>query len=173
MCSSGFAVDRSTPDSPAQLWSCRALALLGRLDVILALASALSPEAVATAVAVRYTSWRDSGAHPLPLDYKPLEDYLSGGAEVAQAIGEELEPGRGYCAITSSEVPEALRAAASPHALVRRHAVCVLGGRALGEAAGRVVIPHLREAARSDPDDEVRRLAGLSLPWWKADQRTA
>jgi hypothetical protein len=52
------AVAASTPDSPGQLWACRALAQLGRLDVVLAGASNLSREAVATAVTVRYTAFR-------------------------------------------------------------------------------------------------------------------
>jgi len=53
---------------------------------------------------------------------------------------------------------------------VRKHAVCVLGERRLGEAVGRVVIPQLRAIAEADPDSEVRRLAALSLKWWKAER---
>jgi hypothetical protein len=46
----------------------------------------------------------------------------------------------------------------------------VLGERRLGDAVGRQVIPQLRTIAATDPDSEVRRLAGLSLKWWKADR---
>jgi len=52
---------------------------------------------------------------------------------------------------------------------VRKHAVCVLGERRLGDAVGRAVIPQLRAIAETDPDSEVRRLAALSLRWWKAE----
>jgi enterochelin esterase-like enzyme len=51
--------------------------------------------------------------------------------------------------------------------VVRTHAVCVLGERRLGEAVGHQVLPLLRSIARSDPDDQVRGLAGLSLQRWR------
>jgi hypothetical protein len=159
------AVAASTPDSPAQLWSCRALAHLDRLDLVLAGASDLSREAVATAVAVRYEY---HGAHPFSLDYRPLEEFLSANESIAPAVAEELKPGASYCEISPAEVPEALRGTTSTHVLVRKHAVCVLGERRLGEAVGRVVIPRLRAIAETDPDSEVRRLSALSLKWWKA-----
>jgi hypothetical protein len=71
------AIAAFTPDSPAQLWSCRALAQLDRLDLVLARASGLSNEALVTAVTARYTAFRDHGAHPLSLNYLPLEEFLS------------------------------------------------------------------------------------------------
>jgi hypothetical protein len=161
------AVAASTPDSPDQLWSCRALAQLDRLDLVLAGASDLSREALATAVAVRYTY---HGAHPFSLDYQPLEEFLSVNEAIAPAVAEELKPGTSYCEISPAEVPEALRGTTSTHVLVRKHAVCVLGERRLGDAVGRVVIPQLRAIAETDPDSEVRRLAALSLKWWKAER---
>jgi hypothetical protein len=164
------ALAASSPDSPAQLWSCRALAQLDRLDVVLAGASGLSREALATAVTARYTRFRDYGAHPLSLDYLPLEKFLAVYQEIAPVVADELKPGTGYCIISPAEVPEALRGTTSPHVLVRKHAVCVLGERRLGDAVGRAVIPQLRAIAETDPDSEVRRLAALSLQWWKADR---
>jgi hypothetical protein len=164
------ALAASTPDSLAQLCSCRALAQLDRLDIVLASASGLSPEALATAVAARYTSFRDDGAHPLRLDYRPLEDFLSVHPEIAPNVADELRSGTPYCAISPAEVPEALRGITSPHVLLRKHAVCVLGWRRLGEAVGQQVIPRLRAIAETDPDGEVRRLACLSLKNWKADR---
>jgi hypothetical protein len=164
------AIAASTPDSPAQAWSCRALSRLNRLDLVLACASGLSPAVLTTAVTARYTAFRDHGAHPLSLDYRPLEDFLSAHPEIAPKVDEELAPGTPYCAISSAEVPEALRGTTSPHILVRKHAVCVLGERCLGDAVGQAVIPQLRAIAETDPDSEVRRLAGLSLRWWKADR---
>jgi hypothetical protein len=59
-----------------------------------------------------------------------------------------------------------MRGTTSPHLIVRKHAVCVLDERRLGEAVGQQVIPLLRTIAESDPDSEVRRLAGLSLAGW-------
>src|SRR5262245_6370510 len=163
------AVAASTPDSPGQLWSCRALAQLDRLDLVLARASDLSREALVTAVAARYTAFRDHGAHPLSLDYLPLEEFLSEHEAIAPAVANALKPGTSYCVISPAEVPEALRGTTSTHVLVRKHAVCVLGERGLGDAVGRVVIPQLRAIAETDPDSEVRRLAALSLKWWKVE----
>jgi hypothetical protein len=40
--------------------------------------------------------------------------------------------------------------------------------RTLSASAGRAVIPQLRAITETDPDSEVRRLAALSLKWWKA-----
>jgi hypothetical protein len=164
------ALAASTPDSPGQLWTCSALAQLDRLDLVLASASDLSREALATAVTARYTAFRDHGAHPLPLDYLPLEEFLSAHQAIAPAVANALKPGTSYCVISPAEVPEALRGTSSTHVLVRKHAVCVLGERHLGDAVGRVVIPQLRAIAETDADSEVRRLAALSLKWWKAER---
>jgi hypothetical protein len=163
------AVAASTPDSPAQLWSCHALAQLDRLDLVLAAAPGLSQEALVTAVTARYTAFRDHGAHPLSLDYLPLEKFLAEHEAMAPAVANRMKPGTSYCVISPAEVPEALRGTTSTHVLVRKHAVCVLGERRLGEAVGGAVIPHLRAIAATDHDSEVRRLAALSLKWWKAE----
>ena len=164
------AVAASTPDSPGQLWSCRALAQLDRLDLVLARASDLSREALVTSVTARYRAFRDHGAHPLSLDYLPLEQFLSEHEAIAPAVANALKPGTSYCVISPTEVPEALRGTTSTHVLVRKHAVCVLGERRLGDAVGRAVIPQLRAIAETDPDSEVRRLAALSLKWWKVER---
>ncbi|WP_117210012.1 hypothetical protein [Allorhizocola rhizosphaerae] len=161
------AVAKSERDSPAQLWPCRALARLGRLDLVLALESRLSRQALAVAVAAPFTSFRDSDVHPIPLNYQPLEDFLIRYPEAAPDVAEELAPGRSYCAIAPSEVGEAVRGVGSPHVVVRKHAVIVLGEPDLGREAGERVIPVLRAAAQSDPDSEVRRLADLSVQWWQ------
>ena len=157
---SALSAAASTPDSPAQGWSCSALALLGRLDLV-------PLGELATAVTARYTSFRDYGAHPLLLDYLPLEDFLSTFPEDTPKVANALKPGSSYCVISPAEVPEALRGTTSPFVLVRKHAVCVLGKRHLGDDAGRQVIPRLSAIAETDPDSEVRRLAALSLEWWK------
>ncbi len=164
------ALAASAPDSPGQLWSCRALAQLDRLDLVLAGTSDLSREALVTAVTARYTAFRDHGAHPLSLDYLPLEEFLSANESITPAVANALKPGTSYCVISPAEVPEALRGTTSTHVLVRKHAVCVLGERRLGDAVGQAVIAQLRAIAETDPDSEVRRLAALSLKWWKAER---
>jgi len=98
-----------------------------------------------------------------------LEEFLSAHQAIAPAVANALKPGTSYCVISPAEVPEALRGTTSTHVLVRKHAVCVLGERRLGDAVGRVVIPQLRAIAETDPDSEVRRLAALSLKWWKVE----
>jgi hypothetical protein len=161
------AIAVSTPDSPGQAASCRALALLDQLDLVLAGASALSPEVLAEAVTARYTASRDSSRHPLLLNYRPLEDFVFAHPEIAPKVADELAPGRSYCVICPADVPEAVRGTTSTHLLVRKHAVCVLGERRLGDAVGREVIPQLHVIVEMDPDSDVRRLAALSLERWK------
>ncbi|MGN9807474.1 HEAT repeat domain-containing protein [Micromonospora sp. L32] len=156
-------------DGPDQLWTARALARLGRLDLILDHADRLPQEAVVTAVAAPYTSFRDQGRTPLALNYRPLEDVLTSRPEYATALAEELKPGTPPCRINTDEVDEALRGLQSEHVLVRRHAVDVLGERQLGRAVGRRILPALSNAMVHDPDPTVRRLAVLSLRWWQRD----
>lgn len=163
------AVAASAPDSSAQFWSCMALAQLRRLNLVLSGASGLSPRCLAMVVAARYTAFRDDGAQPLSLDYLPLEEFLSMHPAMLPKVADELKPGSSYCVISPAEVSEALRGTTSPYVLVRKHAVCVLGERRLGDAVGRRVIPRLRAIAKTDHGSEVRRLATLSLQWWKAD----
>jgi hypothetical protein len=157
------AVSASTPDSPAQLWSCRALAQLNRLDLVLARASSLSPECLAVAVTARYTAFRDHGAQPLSLDYLPLEEFLFVYPGMVPKVADELKPGTSYCVISPAEVPEALRGATSPYVLVRKHAVCVLDERRLGDAVGRQVIPR-SYAPSPRPTPTARFAAWLPYP---------
>jgi hypothetical protein len=151
---------------PEQHWAAAALSRLGRLDVVLARVSALPAEVVVGAVAAPYGSFRDGTLSPRPLDYEPLESFLSGYPEMVPLLERQLAPGSSYCEITAAEAGEAIRGSASPYPLVRQHAVCVLGERALGEAVGARVMPLLARIATQDPDADVRRLAGLSLSDW-------
>ncbi|MEU4253156.1 hypothetical protein AB0F15_37750 [Amycolatopsis sp. NPDC026612] len=57
----------------------------------------------------------------------------------------------------------------SPHQIIRRHAVAVLGRQRLGHDIGRRVLPLLCRTIRQDPDAVVRRLSILSLLWWRND----
>ncbi|MEV4759586.1 DUF4303 domain-containing protein [Micromonospora sp. NPDC049559] len=154
-----------------QSWVAMALSRLGRLDLVLDRAGDLPPDVVVSAVAAPYTGFRDHAVAPLPLDYRPLADVIARRPAYLPDLVERLAPGHSYCTITPDEVDEAVAGLASPHALVRRHAVSVLGVRALGARVGRRVLPLLGQAARRDPDPSVRRLAILSLLRWRRDAR--
>ncbi|MBM2620217.1 HEAT repeat domain-containing protein [Actinoplanes sp. LDG1-06] len=152
---------------PDLAWTAVALSRLGRLDVVLDRRSALPTDVVAGAVAAPYTSFRNSAVRFAPLDYTPLADVLTRWPGYSPALDDCLRPGRGSCAITPDEAATAIEALSSPHPLIRRHAAGVLGERNLG----RHVLPALAATARNDPDPAVRRMAILSLLFWKKDSR--
>ncbi|MEU7793259.1 DUF4303 domain-containing protein [Micromonospora tulbaghiae] len=156
-------------EGPDQSWAGRALARLGRLDLVLDQIHRLPQEVVITAVAAPYTSFRNQAVIARRLDYRPLQDVIERRPAYVPALAEELKPGRGYCDITVDEVDEAIRGLASPHVVIRRHAVCVLGERRLGAAVARRVLPLLGQTVSQDPDATVRRLAILSLRGWRKE----
>ncbi|SCF00292.1 protein of unknown function (DUF4303) [Micromonospora viridifaciens] len=156
-------------EGPDQSWVARALARLGRLDLVLDQVDRLPQEVMVSAVAAPYTSFRNHTVAAPRLDYWPLQDVIERWPAYVPALAEELKPGRGYCDITVDDVDEAIGGLASPHAVIRRHAVCVLGERRLGAAVARRVLPLLGQAVSQDPDATVRRLAILSLLWWRKD----
>jgi hypothetical protein len=145
-------------------WVASALSRLGRLDIVFAAPG--PPGDVATAVTAPYRSFRDHSPTPRTLDYAPLERAIEERPDLAAMLEAELSPGTPMCQIGAAEVNEALRGTGSPHALVRRHAVTVLGERRLGAAVGRRVLPVLARRAGDDPDPVVRRLSVLGLRWW-------
>ena len=103
-----------------------------------------------------------------PLDYRPMEKLLNSGSEhVASLIHEELAPGASLIEIKPSGIDEAMRGLRSEHAIIRQHAVQVLGDRGLGHAASEIVLPALAERLQ-DENADVRRLALLSLAEWKS-----
>ncbi|RKS79884.1 uncharacterized protein DUF4303 [Actinomadura pelletieri DSM 43383] len=155
---------------PDRQWTAAALSRLNRLDVVLS-APDLPTETIVTAVAAPYRAFRDHAITPQPLTYAPLERFLADHPQLRDGISEKLSPGTSYCTIRAEEVSTAIDALRSSWPVVRRHAVCVLGERALGAAVGRQVIPRLAEAVVHDPDPTTRRLAILSLKWWKHDAR--
>lgn len=148
---------------PDQAWIARALSRLGRLDLVLDLIDRLDDRAAAAAVAAPFDAFRTRAVSGR-LDYRRVEDFIARYPGHVPALTEELEPGRGSDGIT---VDEALRAARSPHVVIRRHAACVLGYKTDGRA-GNHVLPLLGRLAANDPDPEVRRLATLSLRSWRA-----
>ncbi len=106
-----------------QAWIARALAFLGRLDLVVDKIGLLPDDVIVTAVCAPYTSFRDRSIAPLPLDYGPLEEAVERWPE---AIAEELKPGRVYCEISADEAAEATRGLTSPYDVVRRHAALCL-----------------------------------------------
>ncbi|MEU2613986.1 HEAT repeat domain-containing protein [Micromonospora sp. NPDC007271] len=163
------ALTRSS--GPDQSWVARALSRLGRLDLVLAQIDRLPREVVVGAVAAPYTSFRNQAVTAPRLDYRPLQDVIERRPAYATALAQELQPGRGYCDVTVDEVDDAIRGLASPHVVIRRHAVCVLGERRLGAAVARRALPVLAQIVSQDPDVTVRRLAILSLLWWRKDSQ--
>jgi hypothetical protein len=154
-----------------QAWIAHALSRLGCGHLVLAEAAGLPADVVVSAIAAPYTSFRDHAAQSLPLDYQPLADSLEHRPQYTDALIRELGPGHGGCKIRPSEVDEALRGLTSPHALIRSHAVGILGDRDLGPAAAPVILSRLATVAREDPDADIRRLAILSIHWWSNDAR--
>ncbi|WP_053716167.1 DUF4303 domain-containing protein [Saccharothrix sp. NRRL B-16348] len=156
-------------DGPDQEWIAVALSRLGRLDLVLDQAESLPPDVVVGAVSAPYTSFRDDAVAPPPLDYQPLVDFIERWPTHVSALGQRFAPGQGACEIAANEVDAAVAGLTSPHVLVRWHAVKVLGRRGLGRHVGRRVLPLLGRTVRQDPDASVRRLAVLSLLWWRRD----
>jgi hypothetical protein len=141
-------------------WHATALGMLGDYDWL----AAQPPKVVVHAMVAPLLAVAAGRARPL--DYRPLEKYLDrADRKGTKLIEEELEPGRSYVSASKTDVPEALRALSSRHAVVRWHAASLLGERSLGQA--QKVLPAL-SARLSDPHPWVRRLAVLSISYWKA-----
>ncbi|MEC7520956.1 MAG: hypothetical protein VYE22_13865 [Myxococcota bacterium] len=109
------------------------------------------------------------GAHEIlrPLDYRPLEAWLTAGTDERRArVEKELSPGSGGARIAPSDVEEALRGSTSEHAVVRWHGCSALMWREVAASKADRVLPAL--AARlEDPHPLVRRVAVLGLEMWK------
>lgn len=141
-----------------ELWFAMALGMLGDF-------AWLSKRAPATAVyglTARLKAITTGGA-PTPLDYAPLEAWLTKNPKARSRVEQELAPGRSYVDIERGDVDEAIRGLSSRFAVVRWHAASVLGDRQLGGK----VLPALA-GVLTDKHALVRRLAVLSLSSWKA-----
>ena len=151
-------------DESARVWSANALGYVGDFDWLLEQAAvpALGRFA-AEGCCANLRAFRDANAHPLPLDYAPLETLLERHPALRTAVEDDiLQPGRGYCEIGADEVAEACRGLRSPHASVRRHAAFVLDNRRLGRPQRAEAVDALR-AALADADPTVARLARQAL----------
>ncbi len=106
---------------------------------------------------------------PLPLDYSHVERLLAMNSPAIEArVIEELKPGGSFIDPKASDLDELIRGLNSPHVVIRQHAACVAGDRALGKAVGKKLLPVLAEKL-TDPVPNVRRLTLLALSYWKSD----
>jgi hypothetical protein len=140
-----------------------ALALLGEVDFLLKLADSAKTRVVAIrGICSLYSVWLDLCLQARKLDYRPLEQLL----ERPACRGKVSEYFSGNCHIDEGDVDEALRGLESKHAVIREHAVIVLGDRRLGAKLATRILPAV--AARlQDRSATVRRLAILALSYWK------
>jgi HEAT repeat protein len=150
-------------DEATRDWCARALGYLGDFDWLLSLTT--SPRTVNFAVhgcCANLIAFRERGAQRVILDYTPLERLLDQAPDCAAAVEETISPGRSFCDIGNSDIPEALRGVASPHVSVRRHAICVLDNRRLKKNEFPKIVEALRPCMQ-DADQKVRFLAKLTV----------
>ncbi|MDO5693938.1 MAG: DUF4303 domain-containing protein [Pseudomonadota bacterium] len=163
---------KKPPQAAGRAWCANALAALGDspwlLEQCLTSPPGLPDAPAAAGLTYPYRAWNSQdGARSIALDYRPLEAALERCPRLAPLLDKKLAPGGDFCTLRASDVDEALRGLASPHALVRRHAAAIMDNRALGQAVGQRLLPALARALTYDPDAQVRRLAALSLQYWK------
>jgi hypothetical protein len=149
----------------------RALGLLGDASwLVQQLTSgtwgAQSDDLLITGLCHPLRSFRDRALRAPAIDYGPLEAVLKARPELLEQVEEALKPGNGFCTLRPAEVDEAIRGLTLELTVLRAHAACVLGDRALGRAAASRILPALAKAL-DDREERVRYLALLSLTDWK------
>jgi hypothetical protein len=151
-----------------ETWSAIALAMLGDGKFLLELAEDDARRKVAIqALMFLYQGYGDEWPCRPKLDYRILERLLNRKSkDWTRIVAKELAEG-GTMGIQPDEVDEAMRGLQSEHVQIRQHAVCSLGQRALGAAAGKRILPALAKCLE-DPHPNVRRLAIFSISEWKA-----
>ncbi|MEE6166191.1 MULTISPECIES: DUF4303 domain-containing protein [unclassified Mycolicibacterium] len=167
----------ATPEVMAALWAALPLrdnahdwvaTALGRLGAGLQVLARrdVPADSRAAAVAAPYRSFRDHARSHPPLDYALLAAGLSDPA-VAEIVAEELQPGRGYCTLDAADLPGVRPGLDHPEPVIRRHTVLtvgeLIGPLGPGDLDARdtdALRARISELATSDPDADVRRLAG-------------
>ncbi|HEY5937466.1 MAG TPA: hypothetical protein VIU61_22625 [Kofleriaceae bacterium] len=142
----------SDPKANAQLWSARALGVLGKLDVLVELANQKRTRdaGIAGLVAARPESYPHLGR---------LLDRARARKDRAflRHVGKELDPGSASYALAAAQFELVVEATRSPHVALRKDAVCALGD--LGSKRARAALEQLLV----DRSAEVRRLARVLL----------
>jgi hypothetical protein len=140
-----------------------ALAFLGETEFLLGLAAnAETRDTAVQGLGSLYSVWIDWCQQNRRLDYQPMERLLAISGCKAKVKGLYS----GSCEIAPDDVDEALRGLDSKHAVIREHAVSVLGNRKLGAQAAKRILPAIAGMLQ-DKSATVRRLAILSLGRWK------
>lgn len=139
------------------------LAVFGETEFLLQLATqAITRDIGIQGIAWTYSNFMDASKQEHRLNYQPMERLLA----IPGCKGKVESLYSGACEIQPHDVDEALRGLESRHAVIREHAVNVLGNRKLGTQAAKRILPAI--AARlQDKSAVVRRLAILSLERWK------
>lgn len=132
--------------------------MLGDVDFVLELADQAKTRGIAIrGISSLYSCMLNWSLHPKPLDYRPVERLLE--KRNCQALVTKLFSGP--CEIKPEDVDEALRGLKSKHAVIREHAVVVLGERNLAKQAERI-LPAIADLLL-DRTANVRRLTIIAL----------
>lgn len=146
-----------------ELWFAMALGLLGDVEWL----ARQAPRTACLGLTAPLKAITTRDATPRPLDYAPLETWLTKTPSARALVEDELAPGRSFVTLHATDVPEAVRALESRFAVVRWHAASLLGERSLGAKAAKTILPALA-GVLDDRSALVRRLAVLSLERWKS-----
>ena len=140
-----------------------ALAVFGETEFLLQLATQIHTRDVGIqGIAWTYSNFMDASKQEHRLNYQPMERLLA----IPGCKGKVEKLYSGACQIQPDDVEEASRGLASKHAVIREHAVSVLGNPKLGTQSAKRILPALAERLQ-DKSAVVRRLTILSLGRWK------
>jgi len=155
-------------NTSASMWSATSLGLLGDTDFLYDLLKFENTmENAVDGITAPYRSSANDCKKSSSLNYQLLRRLLESGYEESIEIAvERLAPGIPYNDITVDDIAEALSGLASPHKLIRQHAVCILGDSSLGKNVALEVLPALSNLL-TDECSVIRRLAVLSISNWK------
>lgn len=149
---------------PNLIWIASALATLGEWKYLLG-QSELGDKLLVRAM-LHPLIWRTGILDPLPLSYTSIEMLLQRRPATEHLLLAEMESA-GFGEITREDVPQALEGTLHPFAGIRRHAVYVLGKKALGKANGRRIVAALLPLL-DDPNQRVQYNTLVSLSRWLA-----
>lgn len=153
---------RCTRKSELAFHDTGALALLGDVDFVVKLAANPSTrEAAIRGLTYYYSFGADESQHYIPLDYKPIEQVLADKQCKPKVTDLSTRT------IKVEDIDEALRGLESPHAVIRKHAMRLLGEPRLGKKEAQRILPALVKRLQ-DKVADVRRRAILAVVDWKS-----